>query len=198
MNRAPFGIVVFGLALLAFTPARADAQSNVQVSLFFEFGDDGWHAYRPVYDSAVRDRHRTRDVVFQTSRRSVRVPPGHMPPPGLCRAWFPGRPPGHQPRARPCEQLLRTHRHSGAIIIGLPAFFAGAFTADGRFRFEDERYFRRDDDRERFGNDRRAERFEDDRRFDDERGFRVVEDERGFRLASADDRPGNGRGRRGR
>lgn len=33
------------------------------------------------------------------------VPPGHLPPPGLCRIWIPGRPPGHQPRARSCDGI---------------------------------------------------------------------------------------------
>jgi hypothetical protein len=34
-----------------------------------------------------------------------RIPPGHMPPPGSCRIWFPDRPPGQQPPPGPCEQL---------------------------------------------------------------------------------------------
>lgn len=34
-----------------------------------------------------------------------KIPPGHMPPPGSCRIWFPGRPPGHQPPPGPCEEL---------------------------------------------------------------------------------------------
>lgn len=36
------------------------------------------------------------------------IPPGHMPPPGECRPWFPGRPPGHQPPSGNCDRLLRT------------------------------------------------------------------------------------------
>lgn len=31
------------------------------------------------------------------SRPALGVPPGHLPPPGACRVWYPGRPPGHQP-----------------------------------------------------------------------------------------------------
>jgi hypothetical protein len=34
-----------------------------------------------------------------------KVPPGHLPPPGSCRIWFPDRPPGHQPPPGPCEEL---------------------------------------------------------------------------------------------
>lgn len=32
------------------------------------------------------------------------IPPGHLPPPGMCRVWFPGRPPGHQPRPTSCAE----------------------------------------------------------------------------------------------
>lgn len=35
----------------------------------------------------------------------VNVPPGHMPPPGQCRVWFPNRPPGQQPPPGRCEYL---------------------------------------------------------------------------------------------
>lgn len=35
------------------------------------------------------------------------IPPGHMPPPGKCRIWFPDRPPGHQPPPGDCWQLER-------------------------------------------------------------------------------------------
>ena len=35
------------------------------------------------------------------------IPPGHMPPPGMCRIWIPGRPPGHQPAPGSCRVLSR-------------------------------------------------------------------------------------------
>ena len=38
--------------------------------------------------------------------RTFHVPPGHYPPPGHCRLWYPGRPPGHQPPPVPCERLI--------------------------------------------------------------------------------------------
>jgi hypothetical protein len=31
-----------------------------------------------------------------------RVPPGHLPPPGECRLWYPGLPPGQQPPPGRC------------------------------------------------------------------------------------------------
>jgi hypothetical protein len=30
------------------------------------------------------------------------IPPGHYPPPGECRLWYPNRPPGHQPPPGGC------------------------------------------------------------------------------------------------
>ena len=32
---------------------------------------------------------------------------GHLPPPGRCRVWIPGRPPGHQTKVGECARLER-------------------------------------------------------------------------------------------
>jgi hypothetical protein len=34
-----------------------------------------------------------------------RIPPGHLPPPGECRIWYPDLPPGHQPPPGDCLDL---------------------------------------------------------------------------------------------
>lgn len=49
--------------------------------------------------------------------RIERIPRGHRPPPGLCRIWFPGRPPGKQPRPGDCH-ALRQRLPAGAWLIG--------------------------------------------------------------------------------
>jgi hypothetical protein len=41
------------------------------------------------------------------SYRTLHIPPGHLPPPGQCRVWYPGRPPGQQPPPTSCDQALR-------------------------------------------------------------------------------------------
>lgn len=48
--------------------------------------------------------------------RAVEVPPGHMPPPGACRIWFPGRPPGQQPPPGDCFELQR-QVPPGAVLV---------------------------------------------------------------------------------
>lgn len=45
-----------------------------------------------------------------------KIPPGHKPPPGECRIWYPGEPPGQQPPPGNCEEL-RHHVPPGAWLI---------------------------------------------------------------------------------
>ena len=47
------------------------------------------------------DRHHSRGV-----------PPGHMPPAGMCRVWYDDRPAGHQPPPVSCAEARRTAAHS--------------------------------------------------------------------------------------
>jgi hypothetical protein len=44
------------------------------------------------------------------------VPPGHMPPPGECRIWYPDRPPGQQPPPGDCG-VLQYQVPPGAILV---------------------------------------------------------------------------------
>ncbi|MDR6917975.1 hypothetical protein J2X66_004866 [Pseudomonas sp. 3296] len=46
----------------------------------------------------------------------IRIPRGHMPPPGKCRIWFPDRPPGHQPPPGKCKKL-RDRVPFGAYLV---------------------------------------------------------------------------------
>jgi hypothetical protein len=46
----------------------------------------------------------------------VHIPPGHLPPPGACRIWYPDRPPGHQPPPDSCRKL-RYQVPPGAVLV---------------------------------------------------------------------------------
>jgi hypothetical protein len=51
---------------------------------------------------------------------SLEIPPGHLPPPGSCRIWFPGTPPGQQPPPGSCE-VLASNIPKGAWLLYRPA-----------------------------------------------------------------------------
>lgn len=57
--------------------------------------------------SATASAHVPVPAVAVVEAESVDIPPGHMPPPGSCRIWYPGEPPGHQPPPGDCRKLER-------------------------------------------------------------------------------------------
>ena len=82
-------------------------------------------------------------------RGPSKVPRGHLPPPGSCRVWIDGVPPGQQPRVTDCAtaQAERLRYGVGARVIhgdreSFPGRAKGKF--DRRDRDDDDR---RDDDR---------------------------------------------------
>jgi hypothetical protein len=105
-------------AILPATEARADHEkrgrdrAEVRVGLHVHFGG-----------APVRD-HRT-GVARYAPRRyhayDVKVPPGHMPPPGACKVWYPGVPPGHQGPPMDCRSAeWRAYRTGGFVVYGDP------------------------------------------------------------------------------
>jgi hypothetical protein len=57
-------------------------------------------------------------VVRPTGAPSFRIPPGHYPPPGTCRAWVPGRPPGLQSAPGPCPTIERDLPPGAYLVVG--------------------------------------------------------------------------------
>lgn len=48
-----------------------------------------------------------------------RIPPGHMPAPGMCRVWVDGVPPGRQSPQTDCATARRTaQRNGGRVVYG--------------------------------------------------------------------------------
>ncbi len=47
------------------------------------------------------------------------IPPGQLPPVGQCRVWIPGKPPGHQAKARSCDGIEQV-APAGSWIVYRP------------------------------------------------------------------------------
>lgn len=69
----------------------------------------------PKYDDARpperRERRKRRGV-------GIDIPPGHYPPPGSCRFWFPDRPPGQQPPPGGLQRSRATGRCPRRRVTG--------------------------------------------------------------------------------
>ena len=80
------------------------------------------------WDDRYDDRRDDRRVYERRGRGvpvyrygSSRVPPGHRPPPGLCRIWIDGVPPGRQPRPTSCSYAEAYRPANARVIYGAGA-----------------------------------------------------------------------------
>lgn len=48
---------------------------------------------------------------------TLKIPPGHLPPPGECRVWVPGEPPGHQAPPGSCATLATRVPAHGWLVF---------------------------------------------------------------------------------
>ena len=55
----------------------------------------------------------------QAQGKPLGIPRGHLPPPGECRVWFPGRPPGRQPRPESCTAAM-ANAPAGSWVLYRP------------------------------------------------------------------------------
>lgn len=101
---------LLALLLLAAAPAEAQGRSGKSKNAKKDQSER--------YDDRDRwdDRGDHDDRWDDGDRGPAHIPPGHLPPPGSCRAWYDGRPPGQQPAPERCAVLLR-QRHDGAVIV---------------------------------------------------------------------------------
>lgn len=114
-------------------------------------------------------------------RGPQRVPPGHLPPAGMCRVWYDNVPPGRQPAPTSCRDAERSAGRNARVIYG-------------DRRDADRRADRRDDRRDDRWYDRRDDRRDDrsDDRWYDRSGSRPD-----ARVESGRGRTGEVRGRVG-
>ncbi len=62
--------------------------------------------------------YRPATTVQTQAGNDVHIPPGHLPPPGMCRIWYPDRPPGHQPPPGDCAELQRQVPEGAVLVHG--------------------------------------------------------------------------------
>ena len=78
------------------------------------------------------------------------VPPGQMPPPGMCRVWYDGVPPGRQPRATNCNDAERiASRDRNARVIYGDDYRYRDRDRSNTYPYGNDRY-----GNDRYGNDR--------------------------------------------
>lgn len=91
------------------------------------------------------------------------VPPGHQPPPGMCRIWIDGVPPGQQPAPTDCASAVRNRPSNGRVLFGDDAGGRGRGNGRGKYKgsgrgsygdYDDDRDEDRGDGRYGRGDDR--------------------------------------------
>ena len=55
-------------------------------------------ACKPIPASEPSPEHSAATRRRPSTAATLGIPPGHLPPPGMCRVWMPDQPPGQRPR----------------------------------------------------------------------------------------------------
>ncbi|MCG2586956.1 hypothetical protein [Rhodohalobacter sulfatireducens] len=66
----------------------------------------------PRKDEPRREHHRI------GRKHHIKIPPGHMPPPGKCRVWLDDRPPGQQPPPVSCHSIRHRIPYGAVVVRG--------------------------------------------------------------------------------
>jgi len=74
---------------------------------------------------AARRRIEADSNARRTDRAANRIPPGHLPPKGMCRVWIDGVPAGHQPPVTDCATAERNRTVNSRVIYGDRDSFPG-------------------------------------------------------------------------
>jgi hypothetical protein len=134
-------------ALAVFAAAPLAAQGNFRTG-----GIDPPRRTTPNSGSVLGDiLGRDTARVRTQSKKSGHIPPGQLPPPGMCRVWIDGVPPGQQPAPTDCQTAVATKPANARVIFGgdgtsFPGKGKGKFDKQNRNRQHDEDDDRDDDD----------------------------------------------------
>jgi hypothetical protein len=112
--------IVGALAAIAAAPLSAQGQ--------FRTGDINPSNRLP---SPVTGQILGQDEEQGKTRKSDRIPPGQLPPAGMCRIWIDGVPPGRQPAPTDCQTAVATKPANARVIWGDQTAFPGE--ANGKF-----------------------------------------------------------------
>lgn len=68
-------------------------------------GEDRYYSERGRKDKRHRNNEGGGSYFHEHGYTHLDIPPGHYPPPGECRIWYPERPAGHQPPPGKCSPV---------------------------------------------------------------------------------------------
>jgi hypothetical protein len=138
----------------------------------------------PAWAQSVADRYQERNEGGRYSAEAQGIPPGYLPAPGMCRVWYDGRPPGHQPRATRCPDAERVARRDRAARV---VYGGDRLPASPRLRYADRGYPFDHESRTvpyeqgfKDGRDKGRDDRSDDKRFDPTRHDRYESADRGY------------------
>jgi hypothetical protein len=123
--------------------------------------------------AAQRPSFRTDDVL-QSARNAAaaqsqnqkhdKIPPGQLPPAGMCRIWIDGVPPGQQPAATDCQTAVANKPANARVIWGNQSAFPGRGRSDSTFRAgQSPEHGKANKGRGRGGDDENENEVDDDR-----------------------------------
>lgn len=91
-------------------------------------------------------------------RAGNKIPPGHLPPAGMCRIWIDGVPPGRQPAPTDCQTAVATKPANARVIWGDQTPFPGKgkdkAKSDDRFDDDDDKKGKKNKMKDRRDHDR--------------------------------------------
>ncbi len=123
-NIAAFALALAASPLAAQITVRNDGSVRTGTSGTGRTGTTARERIETARDRAEAARAGV-DMGNSRASGSSRIPPGHLPPRGLCRVWIDGVPPGLQPPVTDCATAERNRVANSRVIYGDRETFKG-------------------------------------------------------------------------
>lgn len=111
-------------------PGTPRATHRAMIHRFSVLSTPFWRLFAPavvglILTAAVAEAQRpvpgkSRTTQPSQSRRQTVVPPGFLPPAGMCRLWIDDVPAGKQPAPTDCASAVRNRPANGKVLFGDP------------------------------------------------------------------------------